>query len=89
MILLTLFCLRRSGPATTQAADQLTSVVQVEITLSMSDAGGDTKAAAPAGTQERQQRELITRTLRAFDQLEQIDFGELEPVGISAPTEPR
>ena len=55
----------------------------------MSDTGSDTKAAASGATQERQQRELVTRTLRAFDQLEQIDFGELEPVGISAPTEPR
>ncbi|HXQ20551.1 MAG TPA: hypothetical protein VN812_02670 [Candidatus Acidoferrales bacterium] len=56
----------------------------------MSDTGSDTNAAtASAATHERQQRDLITRTLRAFDQLEQIDFGELEPVGISAPTEPR
>jgi hypothetical protein len=35
------------------------------------------------------QRELLARVLLGFDALEQTDFGELEPVGVAAPTEPR
>jgi hypothetical protein len=35
------------------------------------------------------QRALLSRVLRGFDALEQTDFGELEPVGVTAPTESR
>ena len=35
------------------------------------------------------QRMLLSRVLHGFDALEQTDFGELEPVGVTAPTESR
>ncbi|HVO24465.1 MAG TPA: hypothetical protein VMW56_12655 [Candidatus Margulisiibacteriota bacterium] len=35
---------------------------------------------------ERLPRELLEWLLHSFDALEQTDFGELEPVGVAAPT---
>ncbi len=37
-------------------------------------------------SKERFPRELLEWLLRSFDTLEQTDFGELEPVGVGAPT---
>ena len=35
---------------------------------------------------DQRQRELVRWLLVGFDQLEQTDFGDLEPAGIGAPT---
>jgi hypothetical protein len=35
---------------------------------------------------DRFPRELLEWLLHSFDTLEQTDFGELEPVGVAAPT---
>ena len=35
---------------------------------------------------DRFPRELLEWLLHSFDALEQTDFGELEPVGVAAPT---
>ena len=37
-------------------------------------------------TNQRFPRELLEWLLHSFDTLEQTDFGELEPVGVAAPT---
>ena len=47
------------------------------------------RSGTPAAPADERLGSLAAELLRAFDHLQLIDFGELEPVGIASPTDIR
>jgi hypothetical protein len=68
----------------------LTAARRIAITTDVMDSMNDPRTTTLlAAVGDRLPQPLLERLLRSFDELEQTDFGELEPVGVAAPITPR